>query len=214
MFDESLATRLFSKQYNWIGSTHVEQKSRLLCVTSLIVAFITGLDSRHKMLWGYGPAVDILEEISVDFTLQKQEELNILVIGFADGRHILQTIAKFYKHPKKKVHFFVSEVILDMIARQLLLIMTALEPLDKIGLLEKTHLWMELYGNTLIRPNTRKHLVKKAYQLIHMVTDDKYLTYRLPLVDLSWMKYKERDNLETIFQFWAKDRYTNCYFLQ
>lgn len=161
------------------------------------------------MLWGYGPAVDILAEIADVKPVTSQEELNILIIGASDGRHILQTIAKYYTHPRRKVNFYVTEVLLEMVARQLLLFLTALEPPDKLGLFEKTRLFMEIYGNTLVRPNTSKYLVKKAYQLVYMITDESYLARRLPLVSTCNLKYKERDNLETIFQFWAKVRFDN-----
>lgn len=161
------------------------------------------------MLWGYGPAVDILAEIADVKPLNSQEELNILIIGASDGRHVLQTISKYYTHPRRKVNFYVTEVLLEMVARQLLLFLTALEPPDKLGLFEKTRLFMELYGNTLVRPNTSKYLVKMAYQLVYMVTDETYLARRLPLVSICNMKYTERDNLETIFQFWAKVRFDN-----
>lgn len=161
------------------------------------------------MLWGYGPAVDILAEIADVKPVTSQEELNILIIGASDGRHILQTIAKYYTHPRRKVNFYVTEVLLEMVARQLLFFLTALEPPDKLGLFEKTRLFMEIYGNTLVRPNTSKYLVKKAHQLVYMITDESYLARRLPLVSICNLKYKERDNLETIFQFWAKVRFDN-----
>lgn len=161
------------------------------------------------MLWGYGPAVDILGEISDVKSVMSKNEINILIIGASDARHILQTIAKYYTHPRKKVNFYVVDVMLDMVARQILLLLTALEPPDELGLFEKTRLWMELYGNTLLRPNTSKYLVKKAYQLVNMITNEAYLKSRLPLVSVEMLKYKERDNLETIFQFWAKNRFEN-----
>ena len=35
-----------------------------------------------------------------------------------------------------------------------------------------------------------------------MVTDFDYLSQRLPMFDLSALKFKERDQLEAIFKFW------------
>uniref|UniRef100_A0A1B6CBW1 Dynein assembly factor 3, axonemal homolog n=1 Tax=Clastoptera arizonana TaxID=38151 RepID=A0A1B6CBW1_9HEMI len=154
------------------------------------------------MLWGFSPALDILNEIKDVPSVYNKDELNILIIGSADGRHILKTISKYYTHPRKRIHFYVSEVLLDFIARQMLLVLIALEPSEELGLFEKTRLWMELYGNSLLRPTTRNYLTKKAAQLIHMVTDLEYLDFRLSVVNLRYMKYKERDGLETIFQFW------------
>ncbi|XP_054287701.1 dynein axonemal assembly factor 3 [Macrosteles quadrilineatus] len=161
------------------------------------------------MLWGYGPAVDVLEEISDVKSVMSKNEINILIIGASDARHILQTISRYYKRPRKKINFYVADVMLEMVARQILLLLIALEPPDELGLFDKTRLWMEVYGNILVRPNTNKYIVKKSYQLVNMITSEVYLNSRLPLVSVSMMKYKERDNLETIFQFWAKNRFEN-----
>lgn len=161
------------------------------------------------MLWGFSPALDIQNEIK-NIVTHNAEELNILLIGTADGRHILKTISKCYTHPTKQINFYVCEVLLDFVARQLLLFLIALEPSDRLGLFEKTRLWMELYGNSLLRPTTRDYLEKKSIQLVHMVTDLNYLSFRLPLVNLDLLKYKERDCLESIFQFWEGKQKFNC----
>ena len=39
-----------------------------------------------------------------------------------------------------------------------------------------------------------------------MVTDEDYLKDVLPLMDLSLLKFKERDFMEGIFKFWEDDK--------
>lgn len=154
------------------------------------------------MFWGFSPAIDFLEEACETESLKHKNELNILVIGAADSRHVLKTISRYYRHEIKQVNFYVFEVLLELTARQLLLLLTAFEPSDKLDVFDKSRLWMELYGNTLLRPNTSSYLIRKAHQLIHIVTDNEYLKFKLPVVSIEFLKYKERDCLETIFQFW------------
>lgn len=89
----------------------------------------------------------------------------------------------------------------------------ALEPPQVLGLKEKARLWMEIYGNLLVRPTTMNYIVQKSRQLIHMVTDESYLDFRLPLVKLKLMKFKEIDALENIFKFWQNNTLFNCVFM-
>ncbi|CAB0013012.1 unnamed protein product, partial [Nesidiocoris tenuis] len=105
------------------------------------------------------------------------------------------------------LHFYVAEVLLDFVARQLLLLVLALEPTDRVPLHHKTRLWMEIFANALIRPKTGEYILEKSVQLIHMVTDGAYLSARMPCVDLSQLKYSERDKLENCFKYWVKNNF-------
>lgn len=163
------------------------------------------------MFWGYSPALDLLGELSENDLLSGENELNILIAGSLDGRHILKTISKYYNLVKTddcksfktmKINFYLYETFPEVYARQLLLFLIAFEPTEILGLKEKTRLFMEVYGNTLIRPKTSTYIYKKSFQLVHCVTDPSFLSYRLPMINLSLLKYKERDQLETIFRFW------------
>ncbi|KAK3727505.1 hypothetical protein QZH41_018379, partial [Actinostola sp. cb2023] len=67
---------------------------------------------------------------------------------------------------------------------------------------EKTELFLELFGNSLIRPQTSEYLQSKCNDYIRMVTDFDYLETQLPCINMSQLKFKERDMLEGIFKFW------------
>lgn len=65
---------------------------------------------------------------------------------------------------------------------------------------------MELYGNTLVKPNTKNYLIKKSAQLIDIITDDMTREYCLPIVKLDALKYKEKDSIENIFKYWKNNK--------
>ncbi|CAB4020560.1 Hypothetical predicted protein [Paramuricea clavata] len=102
--------------------------------------------------------------------------------------------------PAQKI--YVVENNLELFARHLLLLGIALESKQRLGLQEKCELFLELFGNSLIRPQTSEYLQEKANECIRMVTDLEYMKENFPLVDMSLLKFKERDLLEGIFKFW------------
>lgn len=161
------------------------------------------------MLWGLSPALDLLSEYEKVNTLFGKKTINILLIGSTDGRHILKTTSALRRHSVDDcdINFFIMDLATELVARQLLFLTIALEPEDHLGIQEKARLWMEIYGNTLLRPVTAKYLMSKAVQLIHMVTNKDYQKKRLPLIDLDFVKYKEIDHLENIFKYWIRNRY-------
>lgn len=64
---------------------------------------------------------------------------------------------------------------------------------------------MELYGNTLVKPNTNSYLVKKSAQLIDIITNETVRQSCLPIVQMNLIKYKERDSIENIFMYWRNN---------
>ncbi|XP_059168514.1 dynein axonemal assembly factor 3-like isoform X2 [Physella acuta] len=80
--------------------------------------------------------------------------------------------------------------------------MIFLENQQNYGLQEKTELFLEVYGNTLVRRQTSQYIEKMAHELILMVTDFEYMAKKLAFINLTQLKYKERDYLEGILKFW------------
>lgn len=125
-------------------------------------------------MWGYSPPLDLRHEWERCKYKESDslKELNVLLIGSADGRHILKTLAQTYRHQnKQRINLYVYEASLDLIARQMMLLTIALEPPEELGLQEKTRLFLELYGNSLLRPKTADFIARKSAQFVHMVTD-------------------------------------------
>ncbi|XP_076801929.1 dynein axonemal assembly factor 3-like [Clavelina lepadiformis] len=164
-------------------------------------------------MWGFTPALDFQAEICGCDCISATEEgvthdaldvVNILMIGAGDCRHILKTAALRKRHKKRKIHIYVVENNLELLGKHLLLFTLSLEPAHRMGLQEKVELFAELYGNTLIRQQTVQYLQEKANLFIEMITDLDYSDERMPTIDLSQLKYKERDYLEGIFKFWRE----------
>ncbi|XP_060639057.2 dynein axonemal assembly factor 3 [Anolis sagrei] len=158
--------------------------------------------------WGFSPALDLQAtclESSMEHLQPSQDgipELNILLVGSIDGRHILKTMSRLCRWPRRKINFYVLENNLETIGRQLLFLSLALESSAKMGLQEKSETFLELMGNTLLRSQTASYLQEKASLFIQCVTDSDFQVTHLPSVDLSRLKFKERDQLESIFRFW------------
>lgn len=149
------------------------------------------------MFWGLTPALNLFEEFD-----QLPDELNILLVGGADCRHVLKTLSRRHKYKSVKINFYLMESCSETIAKQLLLLNVALQSQEALGLTQRTRIFMELYGNTLLRPSTARFLTSTATNLVKMITDLEYMKEAMPNVDLD-LKYKERDYMENLLKFWC-----------
>ncbi|KAG8567995.1 hypothetical protein GDO81_013857 [Engystomops pustulosus] len=161
----------------------------------------------YPTLWGFSPALDLQMQclqttIQHLTTCDDVPELNILLVGCGDGRHLLKTICQARRWPQRRLNFFIIESDLELLARQMLFLTLALENPEQMGLQEKCDIFLEIFGNSLIRSKTTAYVQDKCEQFIKCVTDPEYQQSVLPLLDLSCIKFKERDELEYIFKFW------------
>ncbi|KOX74641.1 Dynein assembly factor 3, axonemal [Melipona quadrifasciata] len=147
------------------------------------------------MWWGYSPALDIQSEINKHEINCADEYLEILIVGASDARHILKTLASSYLYNDRIIIYNVIESTLEQVARSILLLNTCLE--TNLGLQEATRYYLEIFGNTLIRPATAKYLIKSFKQLSDIVTT----TIDCPWLNLEQFMYKDRDQLQAIFKY-------------
>ncbi|XP_073427179.1 dynein axonemal assembly factor 3 [Dendrobates tinctorius] len=161
----------------------------------------------YPTLWGFSPALDLqmqclqntLEHLS---TCDDVPELNILLVGCGDGRHLMKTICQARRWPQRRLNLFVIESDLELLARQILFLTLALENPEQIGLQEKCEIFLELFGNSMVRSKTAAYLHDRCGRFIKYVTDPEYQQRVLPLLNMTSIKFKERDELENIFKFW------------
>lgn len=153
------------------------------------------------MFWGVSPALDLQQEY-LRHGDETAYELNFLVVGGCDARHLLKTLAQAHRHTRRYMNIFVVDGCPELVARQLLLLSLALEKTTYCGLLEKTRRFLEVYGNILIRPPTSRYVIAKARQLVGMVTNPDFMNCLLPCVSIEQMKYRERDYMENLLNFW------------
>ncbi|XP_053545917.1 dynein axonemal assembly factor 3 [Bombina bombina] len=157
--------------------------------------------------WGVSPALDLQmychsNTVQPDNSSNDTHELNFLLIGGGDGRHLLKTIGQARRWPRRKLNFYIIESDLELLARQMLFLTLVLENPEKMGLQEKTETFVELFGNSLIRSQTATYLQEKCDLFIRYVTDPDFQQTVMPSLNLNALKYKERDELENMFKFW------------
>ncbi len=64
-------------------------------------------------------------------------------------------------------------------------------------------LFLDIYGNSLIRQKSQNYLDYMIRELIRLITQDKRCETAIKsIVDLSLLKYKERDELEDVLKSW------------
>lgn len=155
------------------------------------------------MFWGFSEAVDLLKEYKNHMKNDdpEPEEINILLFGCGDPRHILKTLANSFGH-STKINFFIAEGCLELLARNLLLLSIALEPSDQLTLKSKTHLFMDIFGNSLLRASSYGYVCSKAKHFLRCITGLDFARSTMPSFVFDRLKYSERDGLENIFEFW------------
>uniref|UniRef100_A0A2I4B7L7 Dynein axonemal assembly factor 3 n=1 Tax=Austrofundulus limnaeus TaxID=52670 RepID=A0A2I4B7L7_AUSLI len=145
--------------------------------------------------WGFSPAQNLLGLGSV----RSEGEFNVLLVGSADPRHILKTIAGL--HDKQSLHVWVIENSMEVVARQLLLLYLSLVTNKVMGINEKTEVFLEVFGNCEIRSQTKETLQRAASQLSLSVTETLEAATHACL-NTTLLKFKERDELVRIFNLW------------
>lgn len=154
-----------------------------------------------KMLWGHSEALNLFEQYVKPE--ESPAELNILSFGASDPRHIMKTLAKCHQH-QTKLHIYVLEGCPALIARQMILLSISLEPSHLLTLSTRAHLFMDVYGNALIRATSMAYIDRKAKHLIKCVTDLNFNDKMQPIFDLTHLKFVERDCLESVLSFWRE----------
>ncbi|XP_075168964.1 dynein axonemal assembly factor 3 [Haematobia irritans] len=172
------------------------------------------------MFWGLSEAIDLFgeylaiskEQNDIDEAsattceLKRDKEVNILLFGSNDPRHLIATMAKIYSHRAKGknpvINFFVIDGCIEIVARNMALLAIALENSNAINIRNKTHLFMDVYGNALIRKASQQYIASKTKSLIKMITDSEYTAKIAPFLNIEGLKYRERDGLENTFNFW------------
>ena len=111
-------------------------------------------------------------------------------------RHILSTVVN---RNDQKVNFYIYETNIEVIARQILLLLIISEPDSAYGLNAKTSLYLDVTGNSLLRPATEKYLKQKSIVLSEMVSDFGYCKKRAPFLNLEKLKFKGRGSIIHIY---------------
>uniref|UniRef100_A0ACB8EV68 Uncharacterized protein n=1 Tax=Sphaerodactylus townsendi TaxID=933632 RepID=A0ACB8EV68_9SAUR len=167
--------------------------------------------------WGFSPALDLQAmymDTSVEHLHMSEDgtpELNILLVGSADGRHILKTMCQAHRRPRRKINFCMCWKMatwrrwVGSPDSPLFLSLVAGASGEDGCHQEKSELFLELMGNTSgPKPDLAAYLQEKARPFSSVTSQiPAFQQAVIPTLDLSCPQgFKERDLLEAIFRFW------------
>lgn len=153
-----------------------------------------------QSLWGSSASFDWLEAMNTSSTLNgaatTDSPINILLVNPGDIRHIINTIAYRRRHGDlRPIHFYLLETMSETIARDIFF----LEMLTdfEIPIRQRATVFLEIFGNSKVQTRTARYIEQIAYRLKTMTSNTSVNNF--DLVDLSLLKYREKDKLESIF---------------
>jgi len=150
--------------------------------------------------WGFTPAQDLLEVMNTKSTTTTTP-IKCLLVNPGDIRHVIKTVSRRRRRETKPkpIHFYLLEEKTEVLARHMMLLSILCDA--KIPIRQRAHIFLEVYGNLLIQERTEKYVERVARDLIGVVCDDEGFLSKI--VNLSALKYKVRDELETIFKSYS-----------
>lgn len=154
-------------------------------------------------MWGFSPAFDagaLAAGKLADPTAAAQEAapFKVLFAAPSDIRHVLATMSRRRRHGSAPVRMVVTEKQLEVLARHLLLLQIACD--WELPIRQRTTVFLEVFGNTLLQERTQGYVHRLGQELIELVCDSRGSLAEL--VDLSGLKYRDRDGLVDAFQAW------------
>ena len=84
-----------------------------------------------------------------------EEPLNVLLAQPGDMRHVIKTLAQRRRHPKRPVHFYISEQTVECFARHLILFRILAD--WELPIRYRTNVFLEVYGNATVQRRTNVH---------------------------------------------------------
>ncbi|XP_068855216.1 dynein axonemal assembly factor 3 [Aphelocoma coerulescens] len=166
--------------------------------------------------WGLSPAIDLRLHLPPD--ADPAAEASVLLVGAAEGRHLLMTAARARRGPPRNITLFVAEQSPEPVARQLLFLLLALEAPDRPRPAARAAAILELLGSGSLRPGTAALLRGAAGRLRRWVRTERH---RDGPAELGLMKVRtgagpnrgpghrggacrDRDALEAVLRRWER----------
>lgn len=130
------------------------------------------------------------------------DTINVLITAGADLRHVVKTLARRRRQDHRKVRFFLHESKHEVLARHLLFLQIINN--QALPIRERMEVFLSLYGNTLVRERDCAYVSDIAPEFVEIVTDNSSHPLAA-VVDLSQLKFKDRDVLQDVFKGWFRD---------
>ena len=155
-------------------------------------------------LWGLSPSFNLLSRLPSTHSENASSELNILLSKPSDVRHIIHTMGRRkLSDCSGKINIFLLESESEVLARHLLQLYLFLD--TNIPIRHRASLYLELY-NSLLSKRGQDYVVHSGKELGDVMhSDGDSSSYLEKVIDLTWLKQKERDSLHQIFSCsWVK----------
>lgn len=116
-------------------------------------------------LWGFTPSIDFFR--GTPYSINDEQDTNVLISECADIRHIMRTLADNLPtldgQPRKgTLNIYIHEKQKENLCRDILFLTLLCE--KQLSMRERQELFFDLYGNSLIRDksaNYLEHIVKE-----------------------------------------------------
>ena len=147
-------------------------------------------------LWGYSPSFDCSDYVSLS---DKSENIiTVLLVNPGDIRHILHTVSMNQRKCSNKnvIHFYILENDAETICRELLLMEVAVDV--NVPVRQRANTFLEIYGNLKVQERTSTYIAALGQSLSKLVTNN--TGFLKEVIDLSCLKYRQRDDLESVFK--------------
>jgi hypothetical protein len=115
--------------------------------------------------WGFTPSINFFK--GTPYSLEDDQELNILISECADVRHLLHTLGEscpLSKDRTKTINIYIHERHKENLCRTLLLLTLICE--RQLSMRERQEIFLDLYANTLIRDKSAEYLETIVKELI------------------------------------------------
>ena len=143
--------------------------------------------------WAFSPCRNVLADV--------EGPVNILFTGTGDVHHLLKSLSELCTSDREvQLNLYIHESSKEAVARALLLLYIVNEV--ELPIRERVELFLDVYGNALTRDRTADYISLRAQRLAQIVTGHRAAPPLAALIDLSCLKFKDRDDLEEIFRSW------------
>jgi len=171
----------------------------------------------HVGFWGYSSTFDVLEALlrangcadSHAYGGGGTDPIRVLLVHPGDIRHVLTTISKRKRHhglhstsaqPLRPVHFYILESPMQVVSRDLLLLEVVND--FEVPIRQRAAALLEIFGNCKVQDRTCRYIEQLGKDLVTFSATGRG---RLEgLVDLSLLRYRERDDLEACFKAYSR----------
>jgi len=156
----------------------------------------------HYGFWGYSASFDFLDLLNDS---SSNDSIDILLASPNDIRHIITTIARRRRHCNDKrmpsINFYILESPIEILSRELLLLEVLLD--FEVPIRQRATIFLELFGNSKVQDRTSRYIEQLGHEMRSLVSNN---TGRLEgIVDLSLLKYRERDDIENCFKSYSRN---------